>query len=365
MLKDEDVGDPFSSGAREILPPEEVALEPVACPLCSESGFTVVALAPDRLSGLPGEFRVVQCNRCRHRYTNPRPTIDSAAACYPAGYTPHLSARSPDSSAPVATSPRPTWLRIARWIPGLQGLYRWLSDTGSNWQPPLPRTRAVALDVGCATGTFLLRLRELGWNVTGVEPSSTAVLAARSAGLPVHEGTLESAAFPDTRFDAVFAWMVLEHVPDPRATLAELRRIVRTDGWLIFSVPNAGSCERCLFGKYWVDYDLPRHFQHFTLPVLERLLRETGFRIERVRYQSHGNSLLGSFGAWAQETRLLRPVGRKCVHWFWNNPPFWVALTLAWPAKLLAACRMSGRMTVIARPVSQGPDAAQSTDAET
>jgi SAM-dependent methyltransferase len=44
-------------------------------------------------------------------------------------------------------------------------------------------------------------------------------------------------AFPDASFDAVLCSHVLEHVPDDRRAMRELRRVLRPQGWAILQVP--------------------------------------------------------------------------------------------------------------------------------
>jgi SAM-dependent methyltransferase len=53
-------------------------------------------------------------------------------------------------------------------------------------------------------------------------------LAADGAAVPL----------PDACADAVTCFTVLEHVPDERAALAEMRRLLRPGGKLVLSVPN-------------------------------------------------------------------------------------------------------------------------------
>src|SRR3546814_20558991 len=56
---------------------------------------------------------------------------------------------------------------------------------------------------------------------------------------------------PETPFDVVVGWMVLEHLHEPLAALKKLRRWVRQDGWLVLSVPDAGGLELKLFRDRW------------------------------------------------------------------------------------------------------------------
>jgi SAM-dependent methyltransferase len=59
----------------------------------------------------------------------------------------------------------------------------------------------------------------------------------RVGRLPVRHEDLCRLSFPDESFDLVIHADVLEHVPDYRRALGELRRIVRRGGGMFFSVP--------------------------------------------------------------------------------------------------------------------------------
>ena len=53
------------------------------------------------------------------------------------------------------------------------------------------------LDVGCGNGLFLEKMRNLGWEVVGVETDEKAVEVARKRfGLDIYHGTLEQVNFP-------------------------------------------------------------------------------------------------------------------------------------------------------------------------
>jgi len=97
-------------------------------------------------------------------------------------------------------------------------------------------------------------------------------LAAEEAtrrGFQVHTGTPESASLISETYAAAFAWMVIEHLPNPCETLLELKRVLRPDGWLVFSVPNAGCWEPYVFDRNWWCYELPRHLQHLHSRALQ------------------------------------------------------------------------------------------------
>ena len=143
--------------------------------------------------------------------------------------------------------------------------------------------------------------------------------------------------------------MVLEHLHDPRGTLTEIRRILKPDGWLMFSVPNFGSWERRFFGRYWYALDLPRHLQHFTPHTLRRTLDAAGFDVIKIIHQRTANNITGSIGYWWRErfpdSRLAAALIQHC-----DEPRTGLVLVLALPAKFLAWIRQGGRLTVVARP---------------
>jgi SAM-dependent methyltransferase len=94
--------------------------------------------------------------------------------------------------------------------------------------------------------------------------------------LPVAIGELTELAFPSESFDAVVMWHVLEHVADPHATVSEVARILRPGGVFLCAVPNFGSLEARFARDKWFHLDVPRHLNHFTAPVLAKLMTEAG-----------------------------------------------------------------------------------------
>lgn len=96
---------------------------------------------------------------------------------------------------------------------------------------------AATLDVGCAHGAFVYLLKAAGYRAVGLEMSRDVIAFARDRfGIDVHRGPLER--WPaDDRFDAVSAMDVLEHLPDPVATLEACRARLRDGGVLLLQTP--------------------------------------------------------------------------------------------------------------------------------
>jgi SAM-dependent methyltransferase len=87
-------------------------------------------------------------------------------------------------------------------------------------------------------------------------------------------GSADALPFPDETFELVCAFEIVEHVPDDRAVLEEMSRVLRRGERLIFSVP--------LHMEYWTRYDeLAGHMRRYDPAALESLLREHGLLIEK------------------------------------------------------------------------------------
>jgi SAM-dependent methyltransferase len=110
-----------------------------------------------------------------------------------------------------------------------------------------------------------------------VETNQGAVEIGRRAGLNIFRGTLEAANYPDHHFDAVTLWDVLEHLPDPAGSLAEIHRVLQPDGVVIIRVPNHASWEARIFGRFWAGLDAPRHLFVFDIESLQKMLVKSGF----------------------------------------------------------------------------------------
>ena len=91
---------------------------------------------------------------------------------------------------------------------------------------PLPAAAQV-LDAGCGSGRTLQELASFG-TVRGLEldPDAAEVAKARGNG-EIHVGRLEELPWADETFDLITCLDVIEHTPDDRVTLCELRRVTK------------------------------------------------------------------------------------------------------------------------------------------
>ncbi len=190
-----------------------------------------------------------------------------------------------------------------RFNPVFESLIRWFRAR---------RARAIErfvphgriLDVGCGRGLLPALMRERGWDAHGLEVSATAAHHARDVlGIPVFVGDLLSSPYPPASFDVVVIYHVLEHMRDPIAALKRAHEILRPGGLLVVAVPNFESLQARVTNRHWFHLDVPRHYHHFRLSWLSRLLGERGFSVAKV---SHFSLEQNPYG-WIQS--LLNQLG--------------------------------------------------------
>ena len=105
---------------------------------------------------------------------------------------------------------------------------------------PAPRYGRV-LEVGAGTGFFLLNLHQAGFvehaYACDISPGMLAACRGNAdrLGIPLvtAAGDAEAIPFRDGAFDLVVGHAFLHHLPDPRAALAEIRRVLRPGGALL------------------------------------------------------------------------------------------------------------------------------------
>lgn len=124
--------------------------------------------------------------------------------------------------------PPPSW-RTWRW---LDRALAWLT-------PPL----GWLLDYGCGEGALLEVVKDYCDEAHGVDVDAAAIAEARKR-CPTCRfdviGLDGRTSYPDESFDTVTLIEVIEHVPDERATLNEVARLLRPGGRLLLTTPHAG-----------------------------------------------------------------------------------------------------------------------------
>jgi SAM-dependent methyltransferase len=140
------------------------------------------------------------------------------------------------------------------------------------------------LDVGCGEGVLTHQwAQRLGEErrVVGIDlddPALHAEWAKRTApNLSYRVMKAENLPFADDEFDTATAIEVLEHVPDPEHTVAEMARVAQR--WLVVSVPREPLWRalNVARGAYWKDLgNTPGHVNHWSKRSFVALLSRHG-----------------------------------------------------------------------------------------
>ena len=135
----------------------------------------------------------------------------------------------------------------------------------------------VAVDVGCGSGMNMHLLSHHAEFVIGLDSSSTALESAAP-----HEGRTARAdgqeiPLADSSVDILSALDVLEHMDDDMRALDEFRRVLRTDGYLLVTVPA--------YRFLWSEHDEAlMHRRRYIASELHAKLNHSGFRVLKRTY---------------------------------------------------------------------------------
>lgn len=307
-----------------------IAWEDADCPLCGDHDEELLLEALDPNPGmLPArQFPVVRCRQCAMIYTNPRPNARSIGQFYPADYRPHRRPRKM-AEAHKPASPLAHW--TGRAVPERDGSLPW-------------HGQGRLLDFGCGGGSYLQRMADQGWQVTGLDAAVGAVQhIVEELGLKALVGTLPHQDLAPCSFDVVTMWHSLEHVHEPLRILREAFQLLTPGGKLLVACPNIDSWAYRVFRQDWFGLDLPRHLNHFTPDTLRMMLLAAGFQVEDVRPIRHSDWLRSS-------AKLAVKAGRT-----WAKPLTWKPLAKL--AAYLCYLRASSDciLAVAERPGLTGP----------
>ena len=142
-------------------------------------------------------------------------------------------------------------------------------------------TQGRLLEIGCSTGELLAAARP-AFETIGIEADAQTSAIARARGVECLTGTLFDAHLPAEHFDAAVLYHVIEHLPSPVASVRELQRLVKPDGWLVLEAPNIETLWFRLLGPRWRQF-IPDHLFFFTPATLTRLCEEHGFAVRELR----------------------------------------------------------------------------------
>lgn len=180
----------------------------------------------------------------------------------------------------------------------------------------LPKGERI-LEGGCGLSPYLIRLRQLGYDVEGIDYNEEPVRKALAydPSLPVRVGDVTRIDAPDASYGGYLSLGVIEHFTEgPRQALREAARVLKPGGVFVVAVPRCHLFMRFqapahyLKSRPWLRrlFQKPEehHYweQYFKKEDLARMLEEEGFEVREVHPLDHTHALV-SF------SRLFRDPG--------------------------------------------------------
>ena len=229
------------------------------CPWCgSENAQLHLELKDLFLTQEP--FKILECKECGLLYTTPRPNKDEIGRYYKSEeYYSHQENK--EGFIPKVYEKVKSVNLKNKYSIAIEG-----------------KEKGKALDIGCGVGDFLHTMEQHGWDCTGVEPSEDAKAIAKKRIKGQLQSSEEQENLPDSSFDLITMWHVLEHVDDIRWQIQQLHRLCKPGGRIIIALPNYKSYDGQYYKAEWAAYDVPRHLNHFNKETLIKILEESGLR---------------------------------------------------------------------------------------
>lgn len=234
------------------------------CPVCQGKNIAFKLKAEDYTVSHQ-LFEIWQCSQCNARFTQGIPSPDAIGQYYQSeDYISHTETKSGLINRMYHSVRKITLRSKQNWVKSSVGL-----------------KHGSILDVGCGTGSFLSYMKQIGWDITGLEPDAGARQVAKQLYQLDIQPIDELFTLPAASFDVITLWHVLEHVHGLHAYMEQLHRLLKPGGSLLIAVPNYTSLDAAHYGKYWAAYDVPRHLYHFSPQSMQWLLEKHHFKLHK------------------------------------------------------------------------------------
>lgn len=263
------------------------------CYSCGAVGKPLYQQLPDRLFQVDGNWNLDICTNeeCQLIWLNPMPIEEDLPKLYENYYTHNTPAPSKAGTL-VSLFRQGCTAYIARTYGYMHQPLSWLASSISHlirlnpaWTANLDfstfyiqaKLAGKLLEIGCGSGQMLKVMQNRGWDVTGVDFDPKSVLAASKLGLNVLQGDISQQDFPAESFDVIVMSHVIEHLPDPIATLRVCHSLLRPNGKLIAITPNTTGYIHRYFKQSSLHLDPPRHLHLFRQKPLQHIALQAGF----------------------------------------------------------------------------------------
>jgi 2-polyprenyl-3-methyl-5-hydroxy-6-metoxy-1,4-benzoquinol methylase len=234
----------------------KVNTEIICCPYCEHKNYSPW--------GTDNGFTAVKCNNCQFVYVNPRPLfsmIDDAV---------RTGTHSEEANSMNV---------VTRRIDGKVQRYKKVFEELFNdvWQKNQP---VSWLDIGAGFGEIIEAINIVapkGSDIQGLEPMKPKAEDARSRGLTIKEGYIDSVT---EKFDFISLIDVFSHIPDFKVFLADAKGVLNKNGEIFIETGNAADFNR---NQIPSELSLTDHLVFAGESHMKGFLTEAGFEIVQIK----------------------------------------------------------------------------------
>lgn len=214
---------------------------------------------------------------------------------------------------------------------------RWQKEEFINWGrfnfttnilPQFQYPNPKILDLGSGAGNFSKFLVSKGLfrkeEITCCDFSSGSIESCHNAGFEAFVWNIEESATQEA-WDLIFFLECLEHVFQPQEVLENIRKSLKSGGYLILSTPNF--CHlywrlRCLLG---FGHEPPGngHISLFTPQLAIQFIENAGLRVEKQLYITRLEMFRSPGRMLARIKKILHPESFYTNNYNYIETPFW------------------------------------------
>lgn len=142
---------------------------------------------------------------------------------------------------------------------------------------------ANILEIGCGNGFVIEELQKMGFNnVYGIEPSldakDNAIVRVKSR---ITTGMFDKNSFDNNKFDLIFTFQTLDHIPDPNTFIKNVTSKLKKNGFFLAFNHDVSSYSSKIFGEKSPIIDIEHTFLYDRKTII-KLFEKFGIIIEKV-----------------------------------------------------------------------------------
>lgn len=222
-----------------------------ACPFCGSTSH-------EACEAFHETYQIVRCRKCASEFVNPCPPKEAIADYYENCISNRQSTE--------VTSQRKTTFNIDDRIPEIEAIIS--NQLGGN------KTIKI-LEVGCSSGLFLSNLRNyllqkyssINFEISGIDLDSDAIANKVDESISLScnsaESLNQSGEHENNSYDLIVHYELIEHLADPFGFMVTVKRLLKQNGFCIFTTPNSHGAENLA-----VAYNSRRLLAHSIFPPM-------------------------------------------------------------------------------------------------